>query len=55
MSRTTLAAGTLPNDSANLSRFIADPQAAKPGAMMPRPDISAGELTAIHAYLATLD
>ncbi len=55
MSRTTLAAGTLPNDAANLVRFIADPQAAKPGSMMPRPDISAGELNDIHAFLATLN
>jgi cytochrome c oxidase subunit 2 len=55
MTRRTLAAGTLPNDSANLMRFIADPQAAKPGSMMPRPDISVGELADIHAYLATLN
>lgn len=55
MTRRTLAAGTLPNDSANLVRFIADPQAAKPGSMMPRPDISARELADIRAYLATLN
>ena len=55
MTRRNLAAGTLPNDSADLVRFIADPQGAKPGSMMPRLDISAGELSDIHAYLATLN
>jgi cytochrome c oxidase subunit 2 len=55
MTRRTLAAGTLPNDAANLERFIANPQAAKPGSMMPRPDISAAELTDIRAYLITLN
>ena len=55
MTRRNLAAGTLPNDSADLVRFIADPQGVKPGSMMPRPDLSAGELTDIHAYLATLN
>lgn len=34
-SRPQLAAGTLPNDRAALARWIADPQAHKPGARMP--------------------
>ncbi len=55
MSRQTIAAATLPNDSAHLLGFIADPQAAKPGSMMPQPEISTAELRDIHAYLTTLN
>ena len=40
MTRRTIAAATLPNTIANLSGWIADPQHVKPGAYMPRLDIS---------------
>jgi cytochrome c oxidase subunit II len=53
-SRRTLAAGTLPNDRANLERWIANPQAFKPGTRMPVVELSEDERTAIVAYLASL-
>jgi len=54
-SRTTLAAGTLPNTPGHLGAWIADPQHIKPGAKMPRLDISGPELAQVQAYLDTLD
>ena len=54
MSRRTLAAGTLPNTPGNLAGWIADPQAIKPGAQMPALDLSGPELSAVVAYLETL-
>ena len=53
-SRRTLAAGTLPNTSAQLSAWIADPQKFKPGTNMPATPMSAQDLQAIVAYLETL-
>jgi cytochrome c oxidase subunit 2 len=53
-SRSHIAAGTLPNDRGSLQAWIADPQAFKPGAKMPRVDLTAPELNAIVAYLETL-
>jgi cytochrome c oxidase subunit 2 len=55
MTRTTLAAGTLPNDPADLARWISDPQGVKPGSLMQKPEIGTSELNDIQAYLATLD
>jgi cytochrome c oxidase subunit 2 len=52
--RHTLAAGMLPNDSAHLARWLDDPQALKPGALMQRPEISPPERGAIVAYLESL-
>jgi len=54
-SRPTLAAGTLPMSEAALARWIADPQAVKPGALMP-PFAALGEarIHDIAAYLASL-
>ena len=44
-----------PTPSASLIGWIADPQAIKPGAQMPRPDLSGPELNArLRAYLETL-
>ena len=40
MSRSTIAAGMLPNNPGYLSGWIADPQGQKPGALMPRPQLS---------------
>jgi len=53
-SRQTIAAGTLPNSRGNLQGWIADPQGIKPGAKMPRLDLSAAELNAVTDFLAGL-
>jgi cytochrome c oxidase subunit 2 len=53
-SRRTLAAGTLLNNPGNLSGWIEDPQAVKPGALMPNQFLSAQELSDVRAYLETL-
>jgi cytochrome c oxidase subunit 2 len=53
-SRRTIAAGTLPNDAANLASWIADPQKHKPGTNMPANPMSGEDLAAIVAYLGTL-
>ncbi|WP_297296027.1 cytochrome c oxidase subunit II [uncultured Methylovirgula sp.] len=54
MSRTTLAAGTLPNTPGALAGWIADPQGQKPGTKMPNLYLSGQELTAVTTYLQTL-
>lgn len=54
-SRTTLAAGTVPNNPGYRGAWIADPQHIKPGSKMPRLDISSPELARVQAYLDTLD
>jgi cytochrome c oxidase subunit 2 len=54
MTRTTIAAGTLPNAAGYLSAWIADPQHFKPGSLMPRVALSAPELERITLYLRTL-
>jgi cytochrome c oxidase subunit II len=54
MSRTTLAAATLPHNIGTLSGWIADPQAIKPGALMPVLDVTGPELQSLRTYLATL-
>lgn len=54
-SRETLAAGTLENTTGNLAAWILDPQAIKPGNLMPGIDISGDDLTALLAYLESLD
>jgi cytochrome c oxidase subunit 2 len=54
MSRTTLAAATLPHNTGTLSGWIADPQAIKPGALMPVLDVTGPELQSLRTYLATL-
>lgn len=51
MSRSTLAAGTLPNTIAYLSGWIANPQTVKPGAEMPNLDLSGPELASIRDFL----
>jgi cytochrome c oxidase subunit 2 len=53
-SRRTLAAGTLDNVPGNLAGWIADPQALKPGNLMPRTLLRAPDLHALLAYLGTL-
>ena len=54
MSRSTIAAGTLPNNPSTLSGWVANPQALKPGAAMPATWLSGPELTDLRAYLETL-
>jgi len=54
MSRDTIAAGILPNTPANLRKWIEDPAAVKPGALMPKVDMTPDQLTQITAYLETL-
>jgi cytochrome c oxidase subunit 2 len=53
-SRRTIAAGTLPNESAALKRWIRDPQSVKPGAQMPRSELSDEDLDALVRWLGTL-
>jgi cytochrome c oxidase subunit 2 len=53
-SRTTLAAGTLPMNSAALGAWIADPQHIKPGNRMPQMPLQGDELIAIIHYLEQL-
>ncbi|VFU16476.1 cytochrome c oxidase subunit II [Methylocella tundrae] len=55
MSRATIAAGALPNTPGALAGWIADPQHIKPGAKMPRLDMSGAQLHAVTTYLATLN
>ena len=53
-SRLRLAAGTLPNDAANLAAWIRNPQALKPGTHMPATQLSGDDLAAVAAYLSGL-
>ena len=53
--RETIAAGILPNDRENLTRFIVNPQDVKPGAIMPPTDLSGEELEALLDYLQSLE
>jgi cytochrome c oxidase subunit II len=53
-SRATLAAGTIPNDRMHLRAWLADPQAIKPGAKMPKLPLSPRDLDALVAYLEGL-
>src|SRR5438874_3045465 len=55
-SRTTIASGLFPNDSAHLASWIADAPALKPGALMMRmkPPLSDADIAAIVAYLESL-
>jgi cytochrome c oxidase subunit 2 len=55
MQRHTIAAGTLQNDPADLDRWISDPQSIKPGALMPKPELSANERADVISYLKTLN
>ncbi|HJZ72040.1 MAG TPA: cytochrome c oxidase subunit II [Vicinamibacterales bacterium] len=54
MSRDTLGAGLIPNTTANLRRWIRDPQVMKPGNLMPNMQLSDRELDQVHGYLSTL-
>jgi cytochrome c oxidase subunit 2 len=54
MTRTTLAAGAVPNDEGDLAGWIADPQHIKPGTLMPQVPLSGDELQSITTYLTSL-
>jgi cytochrome c oxidase subunit 2 len=49
--RSTIAAGTLPNDTSHLTAWILDPHAFKPGTLMPHVPLSLSERGAVVAYL----
>jgi cytochrome c oxidase subunit II len=52
--RTTLAAGTIPNDRAHLSEWLRDPQRVKPGSKMPQQPLSRADVAALVDYLEGL-
>ena len=52
--RATLAAGTIPNDAAHLSAWIADPAAIKPGVLMPKVPMTPAQRAQVVAYLQSL-
>jgi cytochrome c oxidase subunit 2 len=52
--RATIGAGVLPNDVARVRAWLADPQAYKPGALMPSVPLSSADLDALAAYLVSL-
>ena len=52
--RSTIAALTVANTSAQLERWITDPQDVKPGALMPGTQLDHDDLVALVAYLESL-
>ncbi len=52
--RSTIAAGTLPNDTGHLTAWIRDPHAFKPGTLMPQVPLSTSERGAVVAYLESV-
>jgi cytochrome c oxidase subunit II len=54
MSRATIAAGAAANSPENLRLWIQNPDAIKPGALMPAMNLSDEELDRVTAYLQTL-
>jgi len=54
MTRAQLASGTLPNNAANLATWIRNPQALKPGTLMPNQNMTGPELADTLAYLEQL-
>jgi cytochrome c oxidase subunit 2 len=53
-SRASIAAGTLPMSRLDVIRWLADPQAIKPGSRMPRIALSDADRDAVAAYLEQL-
>ncbi len=53
-SRSTIAAGMLPNRAGQLTGWISDAPSLKPGTLMPRMELAPSELHDIVAYLSTL-
>jgi cytochrome c oxidase subunit II len=54
MSRDTIASGAAPNTLENLRLWIHDPDAIKPGSLMPAMNLGQRDLDAVTAYLETL-
>ena len=52
--RATIGAGVLANDVARMRAWLADPQAYKPGALMPSVPLRSADLDALAAYLVSL-
>jgi cytochrome c oxidase subunit 2 len=55
MSRQTLAAGIIRNTPENLSAWVDNPQAIKPGCLMPAFGLSPPQRDLIVGYLQTLE
>jgi cytochrome c oxidase subunit 2 len=53
-SRRNIAANTLPNTPENVARWLHNPQAVKPGNMMPNLNLSDQDIAALVAYLESL-
>jgi len=54
MSRDTLGSGVIPNTPENLRAWVKDPQAIKPGNLMPNMQLNSRELDQVVAYLSAL-
>jgi len=54
MSRETIGSGVLPNTPKNLRDWVKDPQAIKPGCLMPSMRLNGQELDQVVAYLESL-
>jgi cytochrome c oxidase subunit 2 len=54
MSRSTIASGAAENTHANLRVWVENPDAIKPGSLMPAMNLSDADLDALTAYLETL-
>ena len=54
MSRETIAAGAALNNRENLRQWIKDPDAFKPGALMPAMQLDDQDLDAVTDYLQSL-
>ncbi len=54
MSRDTLASGAAANTPGNLRLWIQNPDAIKPGSLMPAMQLSDADLDAVVVYLETL-
>jgi cytochrome c oxidase subunit II len=54
MSRTTIASGAAPNDEKDLKLWIQDPDAIKPGCLMPAMQLNKQDVNALVAYLMSL-
>jgi cytochrome c oxidase subunit 2 len=54
MSRTTIAAGAAPNTQDNLRLWVKEPDAIKPGALMPAMQLEDRDVDALVAYLMSL-
>jgi cytochrome c oxidase subunit 2 len=54
MSRGTIASGAAENTRANLRLWIENPEAIKPGSLMPAMKLTDADLDSVTAYLETL-